>query len=1357
MESKNQWLKDLGCDEQLWAKELNNIPSMIYLSYVQLNNLAKDGQVYGVMLQCKDVYEMIIKIPVIMSLIIINSDARYKEGSVYSDIMRASLGAPMSMGLWRDLATDIVKKDKELHLPNGLINILKCTKKLYATEVTSEVSDVVNWRNKEIGHGATKFEDDESYRQEVASLIAMLKKYFDGGEKYSVTGLYDTACFELQGERLVADKIIMPQDQSRLSLVVDSVKYAAENYVNAHNLKCYLFDSYYSRKSLIKYSSYIDGKSEERKSKYFADLYERYVFRSGKDFDPQSKVIRRGEDSILECLNAPMDYIKPQNFVKQLTTAMDDIEHGVIAVFMERGTGKTAFSNQMSGLYTSTKDLPIRNSLSRCYHVQNAAIRGVGDFINSVNFSFTHSHDSSQDLRGGNDEMPQLTNNTDAPADYMARFLNYYHEVYGKEYTILVIDGIDEVTEQTQRLLDFLPDADQLDDGVFVLLLSRFKNEDTVLGNSKKYIELAESISQRQIRVNRTDEENVRMLKECIDKEVANGRYPDCVDCDELIIRADYRFLYLKAYLAINPKIALDNKNEYNFISSYINYILSFHSESQKQRIKEIAVTIALFPSMSIRKYQEYMNWDITYKFVGMLNDLLPLMTVLHIDGEDIYSFADAAYAEFVLKEFSDVAEEVMDAFYKSLVNDLSTYLKYGELIRIIDQLRTEPEDITNNRIIFYSEGIIGIWNRAIDNKAIREKFFSESYEYGLTLCGHLYMDSWAKTGYGYYVRQELINCVGATLYYCLKNRNDVTARAWSHAICVIIRQNDRRKETQYSNLEYALFQSNDFSSIYDYIIVNAESLRIEDWFWVLKIRPTDNTIKILKSQEGLMDNFIDYLVKRKDIYLHRWTDILAETELTSKQEETILNLQLQEYISGGGSHKGKTGSECAKECLEKIREKGYRIDENLIAGDVDEIIKHMENGDLKKVRFRKEKEEAVRMLLDFDTPWHHDPDECDAVYNAYSSIRRLDDREAYDHDVTELHTAFFKRMCFEYESGDLAYFVESEILLDDFIVDILKNELGHEESFYAGLRMWIDIIRDLSGKNNKRAILLLPAMMIEGVNWLNSHDRTEEAKGMLEEYIYNIDTQAFFSSYYDGGIITSAIEPDIIYRGTPMVYCTQNAIYLLDYYLRHDLHENFEMLMNRLEKDIPIIDRDHKPDKKARAMCEIAKFRFMKYRQSLGYTSQFDDDVIKGHTSFIDSSLRALSRNSDYNAIALHIELLMEYAWQTQNWSAGRDMCDDLIGKFEAHDNYDDPVVKQSIERQLNILRRCKQFFLFISGENYTEIDKSDHIYMRSGYYLLGYRTIYDVIGGFWRTPPQKRNPENYIHNDPVVLEAYQ
>ncbi len=157
MRSSNQWLINLSKDESLWAKDLAALPSMIHFEYMQLKSLAAQGQVYGVLLQCKDTYETILRIPVIMALVVIDNDPQYKDGSEYNDIMKAFLESPMSMGNWNNLARVIIKNNKKLNLPENLIKILERTRKLYNTEITDKVSDVVAWRNDTIGHDALKF------------------------------------------------------------------------------------------------------------------------------------------------------------------------------------------------------------------------------------------------------------------------------------------------------------------------------------------------------------------------------------------------------------------------------------------------------------------------------------------------------------------------------------------------------------------------------------------------------------------------------------------------------------------------------------------------------------------------------------------------------------------------------------------------------------------------------------------------------------------------------------------------------------------------------------------------------------------------------------------------------------------------------------------------------------------------------------------------------------------------------------------------------------------------------------------------------------------------------------------------
>ena len=467
---RNQWLIDIWDKEYARAEGLDNVPAMLCYSYNQLINLVKNGQVYGVLLQIKDVFEQLYKIPLVMTLIVLDSESKYKDEKEYSDIIKSAIGSPMSMGQWDALANTIIKSSRSIDLPENLITILKRTRTLYRTEISPTAPDIINWRNNTIGHGVLKFEDDLSYREEIEKLLEMLKNYFNGTKKYSINNLYDNAYFTQGGYKLTGNNLYSYDNGSVLKLYLDNKEYECSHYINNHELKYYLFDSYYCKKKVIKYCSYYDGQNEIVQSKYFSDLYEKFILKRRTSINSFPGIISREDDILLEYLNTPSEYVKPLELIQCLEDKLEEIISGVITIFMERGTGKSAFANQMSGLYHNNP--LIKSSFSRCYHISNASIRGTTDFINSINFSFRHSFDPSQDLWGGIDDIPTLSTKTSTPSMDMANFLNYFHDKYRKEYTILVIDGIDEITDENESIINFIPEIKDLDDGVFVVLLS---------------------------------------------------------------------------------------------------------------------------------------------------------------------------------------------------------------------------------------------------------------------------------------------------------------------------------------------------------------------------------------------------------------------------------------------------------------------------------------------------------------------------------------------------------------------------------------------------------------------------------------------------------------------------------------------------------------------------------------------------------------------------------------------------------------------------------------------------------------------------------------------------------------------
>ena len=393
MLNNDNWLKNLGNDDN-WAQNLDDVPSMIVFSYNQLKEFVHDGQVYGAMLILKDIYELIMKIPVTMSLILINNDDGIRGSQSYGEIIQTTLGIPLNMGLWERLAGEI-QKAKYTCIPAELTQILKKTRELYREEV-GDFKDIVFWRNNSIGHGALKFESDTSYQEEIKTLTARLKSYFDGGESYSINGLYKSIYFSSNGKKFVGTNSPTEVDIEQTQLFVGSLPYSVENFASYNDFKLLLFDSYSGRKKVTHFISYLDGLKSASYNKYFDELYRRYVYSNSTNFALSSTYIKKYEDKLLECLIEPPDYERPVFLIEKIETELERLGKGVISIHMERGTGKSSFANYMSG-YFHSKSL-IRNSFSRCYHVSNANLKGIYDFVNKLNTEFRSFYHSDEDF-----------------------------------------------------------------------------------------------------------------------------------------------------------------------------------------------------------------------------------------------------------------------------------------------------------------------------------------------------------------------------------------------------------------------------------------------------------------------------------------------------------------------------------------------------------------------------------------------------------------------------------------------------------------------------------------------------------------------------------------------------------------------------------------------------------------------------------------------------------------------------------------------------------------------------------------------------------------------------------------------
>lgn len=834
MDNKS-WMKMIGNNDEYWADNVDSIPSVIHDEYNRLRCLAKENDLFGVLLKCKDVYEIVLKIPTIMALIVIKHD-KDNDGidteevqDAYKKIVCSAISSPLEIGKWYVLAQSIYKYSKYFKsVPSSIVKILDNTMDLFDKRI-GNTANIKHWRNVEIGHGSLRFKEDDNYKREIADILKNIKKYFD----VDINGLYDKCFFEYNNTKLIGHNYFKGPDD--VLLKINGQSYRVNEYINEYESTYHIFDSFYGNKNEMKYKMLFSGIEKTAHSDYFSGMYRTYVLNDLSNNTVKSDYYSKEDDRALECLRMPVDYIEPTGIINKIKEAIEEADKGIILLSMERGMGKTALANRLNGLYHNSK--LIKHSFIRSYHISDSALRDVNDFLNNVNSSFKNGVYDEDILRDGSRTLPRLGSDSADPANDMAQFLNDYHDIRGEVYTILVIDGIDELSEQNEKILSYIPKSDKLKDGVFVILLSRFANEVTVTGNSKGFIRRIEDISDKTIEIHREDVDNILVLKKYIKKNTENPK-DDYIDY--LIKLSDYRILYLKAYVLISKYNSVDSKDEDSFIKGYFDLVLSFYGERLRQKLIKLCVSIAFFPMLSLDEYVKYLDLqEITYEFVGLLNDVMPLLSVYRKEGETRYKFADEAFESYIMNTYSGKVYKLIEGFFDEINNQ---------------------DERSNSDLIFESEKIIHIWHYLNDSKQGLELFYKNG-----ECISSIFTSLNIENDYEYYLYNNLKGCLGEALLVGIEKRDNPVILEWLFDINTRVNKGD----SCFIWIEQELDDQ-----VFDYIRDHfTEKDDISMWIWAFHDpgRLGDN-LNLLAHNNDLVSHVIEYF---EEHYL--WKDILKE------------------------------------------------------------------------------------------------------------------------------------------------------------------------------------------------------------------------------------------------------------------------------------------------------------------------------------------------------------------------------------------------------------------------------------------------------------------------------------------------
>lgn len=456
-------------------------PFFIAHEYQRFHELVEKGQIFGAFFEMKDVLEVMLKFPVLVSTAYIESrkDIFGENEGCLGELIRR----PLSLGQWLGYSSRVMKllqKDKQA---KPLQRILRSIRILY------ERGNVVNWRNTRIGHGAVAG-DVMQYAEDFQKYSAVINKHCQ-----ETAEIYTELKIMLQGKSLKGwqlpewDEDVSLLMQSPLEASFGEITFDLRPYIFVQERDIYFFDSMHSWR-LVDALDYVNGRKIVLESEFFLKKYRELVIEGSQNQDrTMANVVFSSDNSYLNGLNAAQNFVEMDNLNEWLMHCLNDYDKGVFMLRMERGMGKTAFASSIDQqLHGDEERAELLDTVVRCYYCNRLEFRSTNDFVAVCNTAlFSKNKDAGLNIEGSELQLKTLSLTGDNPSQEMADYLEFYRNIYDdmqfKDKLLLVIDGLDEITsdrllETGKTIFDYIPVPDQLAENVYVVVTCRTGDEE---------------------------------------------------------------------------------------------------------------------------------------------------------------------------------------------------------------------------------------------------------------------------------------------------------------------------------------------------------------------------------------------------------------------------------------------------------------------------------------------------------------------------------------------------------------------------------------------------------------------------------------------------------------------------------------------------------------------------------------------------------------------------------------------------------------------------------------------------------------------------------------------------------------
>ena len=659
--SPDHWLLDLADDPESWAPGAEQAyPAVIAYKYRSLKEYCRKEAPYAVLLSLKDNFEALLKMQVLLAYAWAakNTDEGFETETI-SRLTKTNL----SLGNWVGLATTLINNLKTVADLPAAIPLNKLRKGY-------EEKKIVYWRNVNIGHGAMGISEDEEFKQDIREKILVLKDLFlsvdsqlrsqelylpreeEESTEISLTGADRARGLERGGQ------VHFRTRDGKVDLSVDP--FIVIRWNERRGFGTYFFDNQ-KTDSLTHFLAYPDGSWFHESSRYFKALRRRWAMSGVKEESmADDPYLTEEESRELDLLQMSHDFVEPKHLEKWLKKCLKDYDKGVFLLQMDRGTGKSVFTEKISGLAYNplalTGDMDVRT-----YHFGRTQTAGLQDIRSMIEWLWSKDHSGRSWARSPriSDYERKGMDPREALCAYLEEIQRYSRRNRGKEKILMVFDGLDEITEES--LWEFIPKEEMLKDGIYFLLASRDPEKEELPGDTA--FRLKKLAVTDRYRPQRMGAENTAFLKRYIKR--AGLKELEEEDIDRLLELSGYRVLELGLLcklLAGGMEIA-DLPDSGRVVSAYLGELEERYGENEAGRVRTLLAvlcTLGAYEGLTLETLGVLTGEPgVTLRLIGTVRDLLPMLKTERSEEGNHYMIANPDLAGELMGQIPETEETV--------------------------------------------------------------------------------------------------------------------------------------------------------------------------------------------------------------------------------------------------------------------------------------------------------------------------------------------------------------------------------------------------------------------------------------------------------------------------------------------------------------------------------------------------------------------------------------------------------------------------------------------------------------------------------------------------------------------------